>query len=394
MDKFEEQLRHHATHVEEMGIHCISEETTKQALILPLLNILDFTAHNPLKVQSEYLADFPGIKKTERVDYALFHNGQPVMYVEAKAYREKLGNHAPQLARYFNSTPGVRIAALTNGQIWKFFTDLKLENVMDDKPFFVVDFLDLKDSDIEELARFSYDHIQTESIRTFAEDQAYLAKFKEVIQTSLRELDPDFVKFVITKASPNLRMTQKIVDSMTPLVKRAVAEAMTGMVVNSLNLPPESSIVENEIEAVLHHEDDDIVDPCNSKIVTTKDERRLFEVAKTLLKIRLADTELVAKDTESYFAILFQGKNNRWLIRYNSNKKRPTIQFTVPLTEQYRLEIERAGLELSSGDHIYLDSPDDLLRVSGLLFDCFAYCANDENFKRAASSSTEAIIVA
>ena len=393
MDKFEEQLRHHATHVEEMGVHCISEETTKQALILPLLNILDFTAHNPLKVQSEYLADFPGIKKTERVDYALFHNGQPVMYVEAKAYREKLGNHAPQLARYFNSTPSVRIAALTNGQIWKFFTDLKLENVMDDKPFFVVDFLDLKDSDIEELARFSYDHIQTESIRTFAEDQAYLAKFKEVIQNSLRELDPDFVKFVITKASPSLRMTQKIVDSMTPLVKRAVAEAMTGMVVNSLNLPPEPSIVEGEIEAVLHQEDDDIVDPSNSKIVTTKDERRLFEVAKALLKIKLSDTELAAKDTESYFAILFQGKNNRWLIRYNSNKKRPTLQFIVPLTEQYKLEIERAGLELSSGEHIYLDSPDDLLRVSGLLFDCLAYCANDENFKRASSSANDVVPV-
>src|SRR5688572_30365735 len=112
MEKFEEQLRHHATHVEEMGVHCISEETTKQALILPLMNILDFTPHNPLKVQSEYLADFPGIKKTEKVDYALFHEGQPVMFVEAKAYCEKLGNHAPQLARYFNSTPGVRIAAL------------------------------------------------------------------------------------------------------------------------------------------------------------------------------------------------------------------------------------------------------------------------------------------
>lgn len=381
MKEFEEQLRHHAIHVGQMGVHCISEETTKQALILPLMNILGFTPHNPLKVQSEYYADFSGVKKSEKVDYALFYEGQLVMFIEAKAYSEKLGNHAPQLARYFNATPGVRIAALTNGKVWKFFTDLKLQNVMDDKPFFVVDLLNLKDSDIEELAHFRYDFIKAENIRTFAEDQAYLVKFKEVIQFSLRDLDPDFVRFVVTKAASNLRLTQKTLDSMTSLVKRAVAEVMTDMVVNSLNLSSEAVSTDLEAETGLLEDKVNVIDPNNSKIVTNSDELRLFELTKMLLKGKLDESSLVSKDTESYFAILYQGKTNRWLIRYNTNKKRPTIQFIVPFSDEYKKEIMRAGLDIANSDSVYIDSPEDLMRLPGLLFDSLAYCQEDNNFK-------------
>jgi hypothetical protein len=56
----------HAEHVKNVGSHCQSEETTKQALILPFLNLLDFNPFDPLKVKAEYCADLPGIKNNER----------------------------------------------------------------------------------------------------------------------------------------------------------------------------------------------------------------------------------------------------------------------------------------------------------------------------------------
>ncbi len=385
MEKFSEQIRYHANHVAEMGAHCVSEETTKQALIVPLLDILGFSPSNPLKVKAEYETDFLGVKKAEKVDYALFVEGESVMFIEAKAFSEPLANHAPQLSRYFNASPGVRVTALTNGREWKFFTDLQLENIMDSEPFFVVDFLNLKESDIQELARFHYDNIRSDNIRTFAEDQAYLSKFKDAIQASLRQLDSEFVKFVVTKALPNVRMTQKNMESMTPLVKRAVAEAMSGMLVNSLN-PPHERAQEPSLSS--HTQE---VDPSNPTIITTAEEKRFFEVVQGILRDRIDLEQVTTKDTEGYYAVLYLGKNNRWIVRYNVNRKRPVVYFRVDLTEQHRHEIARAGLELGSGGSVYLDSPEHIMRVPGLLFDSLDYCQDNENFKRAGTEMVEAL---
>ncbi len=72
MDNFKVKIKHHVDHVKSAGQHCTTEETTKQALILPFLDILGFSSYDPQKVKAEYGADFPGLKANERVDYALF----------------------------------------------------------------------------------------------------------------------------------------------------------------------------------------------------------------------------------------------------------------------------------------------------------------------------------
>lgn len=43
MENFINRLRSHIEHVKKVGGHCTTEETTKQALILPLLDILGFS---------------------------------------------------------------------------------------------------------------------------------------------------------------------------------------------------------------------------------------------------------------------------------------------------------------------------------------------------------------
>lgn len=125
-----------------------------------------------------------------------------------------------------------------------------------------------------------------------------------------------------------------------------------------------------------------IISPLNPKIVTTANERRIFEICSEIL----TEEDIYPKDTESYFTVLFQGKNTRWLFRYQGDKKRPSIQFCIPLTESHKSEIRRSKIELLTGDSIALDKPDHLLRLTGLLSDALAFCKNDENFKRVTSS--------
>lgn len=45
MEEFKKRIAAHIEHVKKVGAHCATEETTKQALILPLLDILGFSPY-------------------------------------------------------------------------------------------------------------------------------------------------------------------------------------------------------------------------------------------------------------------------------------------------------------------------------------------------------------
>lgn len=384
MQNFVERIRRHAEHVANVGNHCSTEETTKQALILPLLDILGFSPFDPTRVKAEYAADFPGVKANERVDYALFCHGVPVMFIEAKAWAEKLSNHAPQLSRYFNATPEVAVAAVTNGKEWRFFTDLNNKNVMDGEPFLTVDFFALDESQINRLYRFRHDEFQPDALRTLAEESIYLNAFTEVISSSLREPDTEFVRYVATRAGIQRQFNAKFLESIAPIVQQAVGRAVSNMVVTGLSAKPVPVAVEDVPAASAPDPMADHVDPDNPRIVTTYAERRLLEIVKDIVG---ADADLTGKDTESYYAVLFQGKVNRWLIRYHADRKIPSIQVSIPLDEARKREVARAGLELGAGDSIVLTQPDHLMRIPGIIFDALEYCRNDENFRRAGGAA-------
>lgn len=389
---FSDRVKKHAEHIINVGAHCSTEETTKQALILPMLDILGFNPFDPTRVKAEVGADFPGAKSNERVDYALYCHGVPVMFVEAKAHGEKLANHAPQLSRYFNATPEVAIAAITNGREWRFFTDLSNKNVMDAEPFLTVNFESLDESLIERLYRFRHDEFQPEALRTLAEESIYLALFKGAISASLKTPDADFVRYVASRAKVERQLNARFIESITPLVKQAIEKAVSEMVVSGLSantlpspepvLPPHPPVVA-DAEASLDH-----VDPFNPRIVTTYAERRFFEVVSNILG---SDVEIQPKDTESYFSILYQGKNNRWLMRFHADKKTPSVVLCIPLTDERKHEIRRAGLDVGAGDAIQIGSPENMMRIAGLVFDVLSYCQDDSNFKRM-TSGRDAVI--
>ncbi len=386
MEQFLDKIKGHIDHVRKVGEHCSTEETTKQALILPLLDILGFNPYDPTKVLAEFAADFPGVKVTERVDYALYCNNQPVMFIEAKSYATNLTNHAPQLSRYFNSSLGVTIGALTNGREWRFFTDLINTNVMDEKPFLTIDFTKSKPEDLTQLAEFKHDNFHAEKLRFFAEENQYIQQFKTVIRKCINESDVDFVRYVAQQANIPRQLNTKFLETIQPFVKQAVQQVISDTVVKGLSSPTiitaqtiENKKINIEDKPSDNKKPDFIVNPDNEKIITTKEE---IELESIILEL-FPDIELTSKDTESYFSILYQGKNNRWIFRYDVNRKRPTIQFNVVMDEARRTELERAGLEVQANGTVFLDKPEYIYRAIGILRDSLEHCMNDENFKRA-----------
>ena len=97
-----------------------NEIRTRMSLIDPLLNALGWDVADPGLVTAEY--DVNG----KRADYALLgSNGKPVVFLEAKRYGESLSNHRSQVLAYASEL-GIRYPALTNGDDWQVYDNLKL----------------------------------------------------------------------------------------------------------------------------------------------------------------------------------------------------------------------------------------------------------------------------
>ena len=150
MNSFFEQLQRFSEQVRRRQPHIRGEESTKQALIVPFLSLLGYDVHDPTELQPEYIADFAKKRAggpSEKVDYAIRRDNAPVIFIECKAVDCDPSMHSGQLARYFNATPSVPIASITNGIRYMFFTDLEEKNILSDRPFFHFNIFDVSSND-------------------------------------------------------------------------------------------------------------------------------------------------------------------------------------------------------------------------------------------------------
>ena len=95
---FKDEIKAFGDRAEKLKSQISTEEATKNAFIMPFIKALGYDVFNPLEVVPEFVADI-GIKKGEKVDYAIFMDGQPSILVECKHWSENLDVHNSQLFR-------------------------------------------------------------------------------------------------------------------------------------------------------------------------------------------------------------------------------------------------------------------------------------------------------
>ena len=214
--EFKEKLEEHMKIVKKYQKEEFKEEQTKMYLIAPFLNLLGYNVFNPDDVVAEFIADI-GEKKGEKVDYALKLNGEIEILIEAKPIIDDLSNHDVQLQRYFNVTKA-KVGILTNGIVYKFFTDLEEKNIMDKKPFLVVDFLDLTEDKIKEIRKFAKNNYDPEKILNDAEILKYSNGIKNYLNRQLENPDDEFVK-IIAKEIYDGRLVQNKISEFKAIFK-------------------------------------------------------------------------------------------------------------------------------------------------------------------------------
>lgn len=293
-----------------------TEEATKMSLIVPIFQLLGYDVFNPLEFCPEYTADV-GIKKGEKVDYAILEDGKPSILIECKSCTEQLDKHSSQLFRYFGTTPA-KFGILTNGIIYRFFTDLEEANKMDLIPFLEIDITNIKDTSINELKKFCKDSFDKDKIFSTAEELKYSGLIKDYLSKELDNPSEDFVKHVLYYIYDGQR-TQKVIEKYQPLVKKAFNAFINDIVNQKIASALSKDEVENDIP-----ENDEVEEP-HSKIVTTEEELEAFYIIRGILAEVVPVEDVVHRDTESYFGILYKDNNRKPICRINLDKKNKQI---------------------------------------------------------------------
>lgn len=320
-----DQMQAIATKIERQRDHIQTEEATKNAFILPFISALGYDVFDPTEVVPEFSADV-GIKKGEKADYAIFNGVKLAMLFECKSCNTNLNDtHASQLFRYFSVTEA-RIAVLTNGILYRFFTDLETSNQMDSRPFLEIDLLDIHEPSIVELKRLAKASFNLEDMISTASSLKSMREIRLFLEDQLREPSEEFVRFITSQVYSG-RMTQAILEQFTATTKRALHQFIKDQISKRL----QSALGEEDRTSVTVHfteggeTDDKNTTDRKSRIETTEEETEGFYIVKAILREAVDPKRIAARDTVNFFGILLDNSNRKPICRLHFNRQQKYV---------------------------------------------------------------------
>ena len=316
---FIDQLKQFSKRVESLTGSIQTEEATKTAIIMPFFSMLGYDVFNPQEFVPEFTADV-GIKKGEKVDYAIMQDGTPVILIECKSITENLERHDSQLFRYFGTTPA-KFAILTNGIFYRFYTDLEDANKMDKDPFLTINILDIRDNQVPELKKFCKSVFDIDSIFSTASELKYAHEFKNIFTAQLDDPSDDFLRFFLQGCYSGPK-TQNVMEKFRPILKKALNDLVSEMMNDKIKTAlggSGGSVSISEAKPVEVPVSEPVEDEEQGKrvpnIITTEEELEAYFIIKNLLGYITDIHNITYKDTESYFSILYKGNTRKWICR-------------------------------------------------------------------------------
>lgn len=351
---FKDQIKQLTERIDKLKDQIQTEEATKNAFIMPFIVALGYDVFNPIEVIPEFVCDI-GTKKGEKIDYAIFKEGKPIILIECKHWKQDLSVHDGQLLRYFHVSKA-KFGILTNGIIYRFYTDLKESNKMDENPFFEINLIDIRENQIDELKKFHKSYFDMDNILSTASELQYTNLLKTLIRSELSDPSEALIR-LFTKQIYSGMLNAKAMDQFTKLVRKSlnsvISDIITERLKTAINKEKEvesQSAQDNESEVEENKEDG---------IVTTLEEMEGYYIVKAILSQNIATSRITHRDTKTYFGILLDDNNRKPICRLilKDNKKVLITFGDGKATEKHDLE---------SLDDIYKHS--DLLLYAANLY--------------------------
>lgn len=325
----------------------MTEEATKNALIMPFLQALGYDVFNPLEVVPEMDCDI-NKKKGEKIDYAIIKDGEPIIVIECKHWQQDLDIHKAQLSRYFVATKA-KFGILTNGIEYRVYTDLVNPNLMDEIPFLVFDIEHLRDSQIESIKKFSKEDFDIEKIMGSANELKYMTELKKLIKDIIENPTPDFVKS-LAKNIYSGKFTENVLTQFSELVRKAAASYINDRIAERLNIAVKTA---EEDQKQTDTQKVEIPGSKKQEIVTTQEEKEAYYTIKAILRAKVAGERVFMRDAMSYCAIILDDNNRKNICRlYFNNENNLRIEF-----------IDAEG----NSERVHIDSIDEIYNYSNRL---------------------------
>jgi len=307
----------------------LTEEAAKNALVMPFLHALGYNVFDPAEVVPEFTCDV-GIKKGEKVDYAIRTGNKVEILIECKPANADLTlNHASQLYRYFSVTEA-RVSILTNGVIYKFYSDVETPNVMDAKPFFVLDLENIKKADVKTLAGFAKGAFDIEKIVKEAGKLKLQSLISKELQSEFAEPSEELIRLIGARvhqgrltASVKETLRALIVNSFQSLIRDSVNERLTSAL--SVSSGPEVNTDEDE---------------SSDGIDTTEEEIEGFNIVRAIGSQKVDPKRITMRDSKSYCAVLLDDNNRRTVARLWFNSAKAKHLGTMSGKDESRVSIE------------------------------------------------------
>lgn len=328
--EFEERLAALASKVQDQRDAIQTEEATKNAFVMPFIaTILGYDVFNPLEVVPEFTADV-GTKRHEKVDYAILRDNEVQILIECKRSSGALKiEHASQLFRYFSVT-NARIAVLTNGQVYNFYTDLDSPNRMDERPFLVLDLLDIDPTLVPELKKLSKEVFDIESVINAAEELKYVGALKRAISAEFKDPGEQFVRLLAAQVFDG-RFTQDVRTQFTGLVAKALRQFISEQVNDRLKTAlgasytaPATTSTSGDAATVTSESVAEADLERDTDIETTLEELEGYQIVKAIACSEVKPHRVSQRDAKSYFAVLLDDNNRKPIARlwFNSKKQK------------------------------------------------------------------------
>ena len=307
---FKDLIKQLSDRIEKLKGNIETEEATKNAFVMPFLQSLGYDVFNPTEIMPEYTCDI-GIKKGEKIDYAIFRDGSPIILIECKHCTQNLDLHDGQLLRYFHVSKA-KFSILTNGIVYRFYTDLDNKNVMDSKPFLEIDLSNITDIEIEQIKQFHKSYFNESSILSIASELRLATDLKSILKREFSTPTTEFVKFFIKETNEG-KYTSKQIEQYTPILKKSIQSHINEIIADRLNVAIETENnktipVKTELPLGVVSISED------GKIITTQEEIDSYIIIKNILRKEFDVSRISYTDYQSYFVISLDSPY-KWICR-------------------------------------------------------------------------------
>ena len=229
---------------------CTNEAQTRKFLIEPFFLMLNYVSNDLIP---EYNADF-GERISQKIDYAILLNKKDTILVEAKKYNSKLTDkEAGQLNGYFNNTKNSKVAILTNGIEYRFYSDVVEPNIIDSKPFFTFNITNYTESDLEALIKFDKRYIKVIDIVKTAQEIVFVESFENAFFKELVAPSKDLMKIIHKNMTFTTKFNEETIGKMINLVNSSFLKSMYDKKVQLESLSNSQGVITTELEIQAYH---------------------------------------------------------------------------------------------------------------------------------------------